>query len=74
MRPRAKAWLALALGVIWWDVTCDRDETLSAACRDARKRAPVATVSAVLYAVLHLLGLIPEDVDVLRRLPDGWKQ
>lgn len=74
MRPAAKAWIALAAGIIWWDVTCPRGETLSAACRDARRIAPVTVTSAVVYLALHLLGWLPHEADPLQRLPDCWKR
>lgn len=74
MRPAAKGWLGLAAGVIWWDITCERGETLSAGCRDARKLAPVPVISAVIYVALHVLGWLPADVDPLQRLPDYWKR
>ncbi|KLO31569.1 hypothetical protein ABW16_01640 [Mycolicibacter heraklionensis] len=74
MRPAAKAWIALAAGVIWWDVTCPPGETLSAGCRDARRLAPVPVISGVIYLVLHLLGWLPAEADPLQRLPDYWKR
>lgn len=65
MSPADRAWLALAGGVLAWDLACPRGETLSEACTRWRIQRPVATYAGIGYVVLHLLDLLPERIDLL---------
>lgn len=71
MRPADRAWLALGIGIIIWDM-CG-PETLSSASQRYAKAQPHLTLTFVGYLAAHLLGFIPQRIDPLHLL-FGWRQ
>jgi hypothetical protein len=63
MRNSDRAWLALAAGVVAYDLAAADDEQLSAAARRYFKSQPVATASLIVMTSLHLMGGIPSWCD-----------
>lgn len=68
MRPGDRAWLALAAGVIAYEIVAPPDELLSEACDRARHRAPIVTCSTIVYFAAHLLRLWPRRIDPLTQM------
>lgn len=68
MRPADRAWVALAAGVVAWDVLCGDDEMLSQASRRYTEARPVLWSAAVIYVAGHLLHRWPERYDPLSGL------
>lgn len=66
MRPAAKAWGAIGLGVAAYEVLCPHGETLSEGVDQALEHSRLrraATVSAIAVTALHLCNAIPEKLD-----------
>lgn len=63
MQPADRAWLALAGGVLAWDVF--GVETLSSACDRYHQHRPWVTRLAVAVVALHLLDWLPRRIDPL---------
>ena len=57
MRPSSKAWVALGIGVVTYDVLAPPGETLSERVDSALENHPMATIAAVGAVALHLLNV-----------------
>ena len=70
MRPADKAWLAVLVGVVTYEVAAGlrRWELLSEAADRYRNRRPLVTHGVVLYLAGHLLRRWPQRVDPLHQL------
>lgn len=73
MNAGDRAWLRLALDVVFWDITCPEHETLSEACARYRTRHPAVTTAVVGYLAGHLLGVWPQRYDPLH-IASAWKR
>ncbi len=73
LRPADRAWLALAAGVLAWDVACPAGQTLSAGAARYHQARPWLTRAVVAYLAAHLLGAIPARGDPLNYLT-YWKR
>jgi hypothetical protein len=65
VRPADRAWLALAAGVVAWDVGCPRGELLSEASARYTKARPVLWPIVVAYVAGHLVHVWPTRCDPL---------
>jgi len=63
MRPGDKAWIALAAGVVAWDVSCLEGEMLSEASHRYAKHHPVLAAVVVFSVASHLINRLPKSVD-----------
>lgn len=63
MTPADKAWIAIGMGVIVWDMTCPPGEMLSEASRRYAKNHQLLAHVVVASVGAHLLDLIPRWVD-----------
>ncbi|ASR85537.1 hypothetical protein I5G80_gp036 [Mycobacterium phage Krueger] len=68
MRCADKAWLALAAGVVAYEVSAPRGELLSEGVDRYLTRRKWTTHAVVVGLALHLLNLIPERIDPLTQL------
>lgn len=70
MRPADKAWIAIGVGVMLYEITAalKRWELLSEAADRYRRRRPVATHTIVMYLAGHLLRKWPNQIDPLHRI------
>ncbi|WP_133165002.1 DUF7427 family protein [Mycolicibacter virginiensis] len=73
LRPADRAWLAVAAGVLAWDVACPAGQTLSAGAARYHQQRPWLTRGVVLYLAAHLLGVWPSRGDPLNYLT-YWKR
>lgn len=67
MRPADRAWLVLGGGVLAWDVTCPRGETLSEGMSRYHRACPWLTRLVVGYVAAHLLDWLPDRFGLLHR-------
>lgn len=66
MRPSERAWTAIGLGVIAYDVLAPPHETLSERVDDALEVSPykrAATLGAIALVAAHLGNVIPQRYD-----------
>lgn len=63
MRPSEKAWIALAAGVIVYEIVAEDGEMLSHAVDSWLKSHPIITTSAISLTALHLLNVLPKAID-----------
>ena len=70
MKPADRAWLAIAVAVLAYEITAGirRWELLSEAADRYRRARPIATHAAVLYLAGHLLRRWPARADPLHRI------
>ena len=68
LRPSDKAWIALGIGVLAWDMVCPDDEMLSEASRRYAKSHRIAARAVVASVALHLIDLLPPWVDPIHRI------
>lgn len=62
-----RAWIALAIGVIIYELFADHGELLSEGVDRALETHPWITRAAVLYLAGHLVNAIPARIDPLNR-------
>lgn len=62
------AWIALAIGVLTYEVVAPPGQLLSEAMDKYRQHHPLAAGTAVIYIACHLLRVWPKPVDPLHRL------
>lgn len=67
MRTSEKAWLGLGLGVLAYDVLSPKGETLSEGMDGMINKHPKLTYLAVGAVALHLLNIIPNQIDPLHQ-------
>ena len=65
MRPADKAWAALGLGILIYDLFAPRGETLSEACDRYRVKHPVITHLVLIAVSAHLARIVPPRYDAL---------
>lgn len=63
MRPSQKAWIALAAGVIIYEIGATEGEMLSHQCDRWLASHPVLTTAVISFTALHLLNMLPSKVD-----------
>jgi hypothetical protein len=63
MRPADRAWIALGLGVVAWDVACDDGEMLSEASARYAKKHPLIAYAVIGSVAAHLVNRIPKRFD-----------
>ena len=63
-----RAWLALAAGVIAYELSCPPGQLLSQRVDDYRARHPVLTIGLVTYLAAHLTRVWPRRADPLYRI------
>jgi hypothetical protein len=63
VRPADRAWIALGLGVVAWDVACDDGEMLSEASARYAKNHPLIAYAVIGSVAAHLVGGIPPWAD-----------
>ena len=74
MRSGDIAWLAMALGVIAYEIGAPRGELLSEACDRYRARRPVATYAAIIFVAGHLARIWPRRIDPLCIVAEGARR
>lgn len=62
------AWLALAIGIISYDIACPPGQTLSEEVDRALEHHPLATWAVGGIVAAHLLNLLPQRVDPIHQL------
>ena len=71
-RNSTAAWAAIGLGVLAFDMTCKKGDTLSERVDDwlssEKKAIKVGTYAAIGATALHLANLLPERVDPFHQL------
>lgn len=68
MRHGDYAWVAIAAGVITYELYAPPGQLLSEAVDRYRQRHPIITNTAVCYIAAHLLRAIPQSIDPLHQL------
>lgn len=68
MRHGDAAWIALAIGVLAYEIAAPRGELLSEAVDRYRRRHPVITNTLICYLALHLMRGLPPRIDPLHRI------
>jgi hypothetical protein len=68
MRPGARAWVALWVGVAAWDAFCPKDERLTDAAHRGMDDHPILTTGAIAITGLHLAKRLPPRLDPFRLL------
>lgn len=63
MREAERAWVALGVGVIVYEVVANDGELLSHQVDRWLEKHPVLTTSAIVLTALHLLNLLPDRLD-----------
>ena len=63
MRRGDRAWLAIAAGVVTYNISSPEDEMLSVAADRYISSRPVLTRLVISAVALHLMNLIPEKTD-----------
>lgn len=71
MSPSARAWTALTVGVVGWDVLCPPGETLSAGFARGHRRKPWLMRALTAIMVCHLLDVLPKRLDLIHLLDCG---
>lgn len=66
MRPSERAWAALAIAVVGYEVVAPKGELLSHAFDRFLERRPLLTWGATLIIAAHLLNVLPNRVDPIR--------
>jgi hypothetical protein len=72
MRPRHRAACGLLGSAILWEIFAADDELLSHAADDARTRWPKTIWAAVIFTALHLLRVLPSELDPFVGPPVSW--
>lgn len=67
------AWATLIAGVAIYDWRCPEGATLSEACDRAIEKHPLLTVAAIGSVALHLLNVLPPQVDPIHQLIERLK-
>ncbi len=67
-RPAARAWCALGVGVVGYDVACPAGETLSEGADRFIGRHPYLARALVAVVALHVANTIPPSCDPIHRL------
>jgi hypothetical protein len=73
VRPSDRAWLALGVGVLTYDVACRDGEMLSQASARYAREHPVAAYAVVAAVALHLVDRIPAAVDPIHWVGIGLR-
>jgi hypothetical protein len=68
--PAEKAWGALIAEVLAYEVLCPKGETLSEGVDRALETHPFITTLAIGYTALHLMNLLPPEIDLFHRLTE----
>lgn len=63
LRPADRAWLALAGGILAYDLACPPGETLSEGMGRYHQARPWATRIGIAVVALHLLDWLPAKLD-----------
>jgi hypothetical protein len=70
VRPELTAkrgWVAVGLLVTAYELACPRGELLSEGIDRAMDKHPVAIPAAIGYTALHLMNLLPEELDLFHQ-------
>ncbi|ADL71054.1 hypothetical protein SEQ_HALENA_89 [Mycobacterium phage Halena] len=68
MRPSDVAWLALAAGIVGYEIAAPPGELLSEGWDRYLRRFPVAARVLPLIVTLHVINALPERFDPVHRL------
>jgi len=68
MRPSEKAWIGLGAAVAAYDIFSPKGETLSEGMDGMIERRPKLTYLAVGAVALHLLNILPNQIDPLHQV------
>jgi Ca2+/Na+ antiporter len=68
LRPSSVAWGALIGGIVAWDLLCENGETLSERVDAGLNNHPVATRLAIGMTALHLMNVLPPQIDLIHQL------
>lgn len=68
MRHGDAAWIAIAVGVLAYEIAAPRGELLSEAVDRYRRRHPILTNGIICYVAAHLMRKLPPRADLLHRL------
>lgn len=68
MRHGDWAWLALAVGVLAYEVAAPSGQLLSQRMDSYRGRHPIVTHTVIVYIALHLTRRWPQPLDPLHRM------
>lgn len=68
LRPSDRAWLALAAGVVGYELAAPRNELLSEAVDRYLEAHPWITRVTVTAVALHLLNFIPGQLDPIHQI------
>ena len=68
------AWIALAAGITAIDYYAPPNQTLSEGCDRALERHPILTTLAVGTVALHLLNVLPPQIDPIHQLANHFRK
>jgi hypothetical protein len=68
VRTSSKAWMALGVGVAAYDYLAPQGETMSEWVDSALERHPITTTLAVGAVALHLLNVLPPQIDLIHQI------
>lgn len=69
-----RAWVAMGLGILAYEMTCPQGELLSEGVDRALEKHPVLTASAIGVTALHLMNALPESIDPYSRFMEAIKK
>jgi hypothetical protein len=72
VQPADRAWVALAAGVLAWDVVCPPQQMLSQASARYKAAHPIAWQATIVYVAGHLAHVWPQRYDPLSRLATAF--
>lgn len=73
LRPSSLAWAGLIAGVCIYDYLAPPHETLSERVDSALENHPIVTVFAVGATALHLLNVLPPELDPIHRVAERFR-
>jgi hypothetical protein len=74
MRPSDRAWIALAVSVVAWDMACEPGEMLSEASARYAKSHPIVAYAVIGSVAAHLTARIPKWVDPIHGIGVGLRR
>jgi hypothetical protein len=73
MKPSDRAWMFLAGGVVAYELLALDNELMSEAVDRYLESRPILTRSVIITVALHLLNVLPKQIDPLAQLAELWK-
>ena len=67
------AWIALAAGILAYEIKAPQGQLLSEAVDRYRTRHPLLTNTVILAVSLHLMRALPRRIDVVHQLAERLK-